>query len=221
MTTPTGRRMLPQPTLSIDRCAGELCLCSLILCFAEGHRFVHRSGQGNVYQRRHLPRCGRGLVRFDDPSAGVCKTQTVRRTNNVVSLVGCATPTFVRRTSPRQGGADSAVSIIDLGDQPGYRQFVSLNASSEQPLHHACSPRHECSPVAARGDRPPFLAGSLTAFIPAHGSDAVLSRRFQCDLQTKAVDSVGRKVCRFIDLPLPAFDESLGKLLPGRHRDDP
>ena len=59
-----------------------------------------------------------------------------------------------------------------------------------------------------------FLPGSLTAFIPAHGSDAVFRVAFNATYETKAVDSVGSEGMPFINLALPAFDESKSGKLP-------
>ena len=147
------------------------------------------------------PRCGRGSCDLPTPARAYVRP-TVRPTNNAVSLVGCATPTIEGELRRRQGGADSGRQHHRFGANRVI-QSVSLNAEFNNLYTTLALPDTSARRLPLSATDLAFLPGSLTAFIPAHGSDAVYRVAFNATYETKAVDSVGRKVCRSSIWPCP------------------
>jgi hypothetical protein len=128
---------------------------------------------------------------------GVCDTTSICKTNlwDAKSLL------------------TSAVSVIDIGANKVVAS-VAMNGEFDKLFAAKKTPDTTARRMPLHAVDIAFVPGTLNAYIPAKGSDAVFRLDFNATYDTKALDSIGSTDRQFIPLDLGTLDSSKQGKLP-------
>lgn len=164
---------------------------------------------GNCTQDDQCPGAGAGSC---NTTTGKCKTNCT--TNDQCGLEGvCTANVCEENLIDGKTLQTPAVSVIDIGGSKTIAS-VSLNGEFEKLFVARNVPDTTERRFPLHAIDIGFVPGSLRAYVPANGADAVYRVDFNATYETKAVDSVGSETRPFISLDRGTFDVSKRGKLP-------
>ncbi len=164
---------------------------------------------GNCTTDGQCPGAGAGSC---DTVAGKCKTNCT--TNEQCGLEGVCTANVCEENLIDSKGLQTpAVSVIDIGGSKTIAS-VSLNGEFEKLFIARNIPDTTERRFPLHAIDIGFVPGTLTAYLPANGADAVYRVDFNATYESKAVDTVGSEARPFISLDRGTFDAAKRGKLP-------
>ena len=154
-----------------------------------------------------------GSCNLTGAAAGVCKTNCT--TNAQCGLGGVCDTTNICKTNPWDVKSlqTSAVSVIDIGSNKVVAS-VAMNAELDKLFAEKKVPDTSARRMPLHAVDIAFVPGTLNAYLPAKGADAVFRLDFNATYDTKALDAVGFADRQFIQLDVGTLDASKQGKLP-------
>ena len=162
---------------------------------------------------------GTGDAACPGGAAGSCNTTTNVCKTNCTSNEQCGLEGVCTNNVCEENLIDGktlqtpVVSVIDIGASKTIAS-VSLNGEFEKLFIERNVPDNTARRFPLHAIDIGFYPGSLRAYLPANGADAVYRVDFNATYETKAVDSVGSETNPFISLDRGTFDTSKRGKLP-------